>query len=235
MEQKTLNASLREKVGGGPSNALRLQGRIPAVFYGKNQTPIHLSVDASELEKAVSTDLGLNTILNLKVKDGGAFSVIIKDYQADPVDRHFLHADFISIDLSKKIRISVPIKLGGRPEGIKEGGILEQVTREIMVECLPMSIPKNLEVDVTPLKIGQSIHMNDITLPEGVELCEKTNLTIASVVAQKEEEPVAEAMVEPEVLTAKKAEEKEEAKTTGKDEGVKKESKGEQKKEEKAK
>lgn len=207
MDQFELKADVREKCGTGNAHALRKKGKIPAVFYGKGQENLHLSVSPADLEKAVAGEKGMNTLIKLAVVGKGDFNVLIRDYQAHPIRRHFLHADFIAVDLTKKVEISIPIHLTGRPVGVKDGGILEQVTRELAVFCLPVNIPKQIDVDVTPLKIGQNLHLDQITLPMGVEPKEKINVTIAAVIALKEEEVLTPGtMTEPEVLTAKKEE-----------------------------
>lgn len=206
MERIALNAELRTRTGKGHSHLLRREGKIPAILYGKTRN-LKLSVGLKDLEKAVSTQAGMNAIIQLKVGGEGEFDVLLKDYQADSIKRHFIHADFLKVDLAKKIRIAVPVHLTGRPEGVKEGGILEQVTRQLQMLCLPLKIPEQIEVDVTPLKIGQNLHLSDVKLPEGVESAETENVTIAIVAAPKEEEELTPGvMTEPEVLTAKKEE-----------------------------
>lgn len=206
MEQAVIEGTLRQVVGKGDSHRLRREKQIPAVFYGKGQENVHLSVNPRDLEKAISGDLGMNTLLKLKLTDGKAFDVMLRDYQANAIKRNFTHADFILIDLKKKIHIKVPMHLEGRPEGLKEGGILEHITREIDVLCFPTKIPREIIADVTALKIGQNLHLNDVKFPEGVEPREKINITIAAVSKPREEvvEVAAATMVEPEVLTAKK-------------------------------
>ncbi|MBX7149334.1 50S ribosomal protein L25/general stress protein Ctc [bacterium] len=191
MSQVTLNASVRDKTGGGASYQLRTKGFIPATYYGKGENNLNISVNPKELEKAISGDLGTNTLINLKVEGKGEYNVLLKDYQAHPIKRHFTHADFIKVDLTKKIRIAIPVHLTGRAVGVKEGGILEHVTREITVSCLPTAIPKEITVDITELKIGHNLHLSNLKLPEGVEAVAHSDLTIASVVAPREEEVVA--------------------------------------------
>lgn len=207
MDQVILEAVLRTKLGKGDAHQLRAKGEIPAVFYGKGAKNLHLAIKRRDLEKAVSSKMGMNTIIQLKVPGKGDFNVLLKTYQADAIKRDFTHADFITVDLTQKIEIAVPVLLTGKAVGVKEGGILEQVTREVTIFCLPTAIPKQIEVDVTPLKIGQNLHLSDIKLPAGVESHEKSDVTLASVVAPKEEELTPGTLTEPEVLTAKKPEE----------------------------
>lgn len=236
MENLTLAATLRTKTGKGDAHSLRREGLIPAIFYGKKQANMHLALKAKDLEKVTSTELGMNAILTLKVEGKGDFNVLLRDYQAHPIKRNFLHADFQWLDLTKKIQVSVPIHLIGKSEGVKEGGILDQVTREIQILCLPINIPKEIKVDVSDLKIGQNLHLSDVKLPDGAESADKTNLTIASVVAAKEEDltvaAAAPTLAEPEVLTAKKEEGAEGE--AGKEAAGKEAPKGEKKAEKKA-
>jgi large subunit ribosomal protein L25 len=221
MENLTLSAKIRTTVGTGHAHSLRRQGLIPAIFYGKGQTNLHLTLDPKALEKVTTTDRGMNAILTLQVEGKGDFNVLLRDYQAHPLKRNFLHADFQWVDLKKKIEVAVPVHLTGKAEGVKEGGILDQVTREIKVFCFPTNIPKEIQVDVSALKIGQNLHLSDVKFPEGVESAEKTNVTVASIVATREEDLTTTAaagpMAEPEVLTAKKEEGAEGAATGGKE------------------
>lgn len=205
MSSVLISAEVRNTFGKGAAHQLRRTGKIPAIYYGKGQENLHVAINPLDLEKAVASEMGLNTIIQLKVS-GKEYNVLLKDYQAHPIKRNFLHADFIFVDLTKKVEIEVPIHLTGKSVGVKEGGILEQIAREIKVSCLPNQIPKQIEVDITNLKIGDNFHMEEIKWPAGVEPVEKLNVPIAAVIAQREEEatPTAGAMVEPEVLTAKK-------------------------------
>ena len=185
MQQFELQAQVR-KAGKGGSHALRREGKIPAVFYGKGQENLDLSVNPRELERAISSEMGMNTIIKLKVAEKGEYPVLLRDYQAHLIKRNFTHADFQYLDLSKKIHLSVRIHLTGRAAGVKEGGILEQVARELHVSCLPTSIPKEISVDISELKVNQNLHLSDIKLPAGVESDEKTDVTIAAVIMPKD-------------------------------------------------
>lgn len=209
MEQLTIQGTIRQRLGKGDAHQLRREGKIPAVFYGKGAENVHFSVNPRDLEKAVSGELGVNTLLKLELSDGKSHPVMLRAFQAHAIKRNFTHADFALVDLKKKIHVRVPVHLEGRPEGVKEGGILEHITRELDVLCFPTAIPKEIKADVSGLKMNQSLHLHDITLPEGVEPREKVDATIAAVI-QPREEKVAEAaagtMAEPEVLTAKKEE-----------------------------
>jgi large subunit ribosomal protein L25 len=146
----------------------------------------------------------MNTLIDLKVGGGGAFDgkkVLIKEMQRDPVTRAALHADFFALDMTHTIEVSVPVHVSGTPVGVSlMGGILDQVLREVEVECLPHAIPNEIVIDVSHLEIGMSLHVRDLPLPKDVEMISDNDLSIVSVVAPKaieEEAPAAEAGVEP--------------------------------------
>ncbi len=207
MELIELNADLRTKTGKGEAHKLRREGKIPAIYYGKSQENLMLAVDPRMLEKVVGTTAGMNAILRLKVQGKGDYNVLLRDYQAHTITRKFTHADFVHVDLTKKIQVAIPVHLTGNPIGVKEGGILQQATREIQILCLPTNIPKEVVADVSGLKIGQNLHLHDLKLPEGAESVGEVDVTIASIIAVKEEEVLTPGvMTEPEVLTAKKEE-----------------------------
>jgi large subunit ribosomal protein L25 len=201
-----------------------MQGQVPAVLYGQGQDNLMLTVDPKALSQTLGAGSGLNVLFDLKIDGKDSVLVMVKDYQADILTRRFLHVDFYKVDLAKKILVEVPIQLVGKAPGIKEGGILEHITRSLKVRCLPTAIPEFLEADVSSLNIGDNIHAHNIKLPEGVEIPAGADFTIAAVAAPVEEKieaPTGE-IQQPEVLTEKKpaeesAPEKEEKKT-GKEE-----------------
>lgn len=219
MENFELKADLRETKGSGASYRDRQAGIIPAVFYGKEQDNIHLTVKPNELDRLFMTKNGTNTIIKLKVDGKGDFDVILKEYQADPITRQLKHADFVAVNLKEKIKVSIPIHLEGRSVGVKEGGILEQITRELEVLCLPTNIPTDIKVDISNLGKGDNLHLEDIQLPEGSEPVSDTNVTIASIVEPREEKQEeaeeGEAVTEPEVIGEKKAEDASDDKKDG--------------------
>lgn len=206
MQRQQLSANLREKTGKGVARKLRAQGALPAILYGMGEQPLPLSVNARDFTKAVSSASGINVIVDLKIQGKDQVSVMVKDYQAHCIDRNFLHVDFLKVDLTKKVQVEVPIVLVGKSIGVKDGGILEHITRTLSINCLPTAIPNSLEVDVSALKIGDNLHVHDVKFPEGIELAGSADQTIAAVVAPAEEvvaAPSAE-VVQPEVLTEKK-------------------------------
>lgn len=214
METVQLSVELREGHGKGVARKVRAKGMVPGIIYGKGLENILIEVHPKEVLKALSGSAGMNALIEVQVPKHGKITAMVKDYQADIITRKFTHLDFVKVDLQQKIRVDVPVQIVGKAEGVKEGGILELVRREISVVCLPTAIPKGIEVEVSHLKIGQSIHIDDLKLPEGVEVPREVNFTIVSVVAPQAEEvaaaPVEGAPTEPEVLTAKKPAEGEE-------------------------
>jgi large subunit ribosomal protein L25 len=183
----TLTAQARNEKGKGPARRLRTQGLIPAVVYGQKREPTHVSVDPKALQKAIATPHKFNTLLTLTL-DGAEKRVLFREYEVDPVSRQLLHADFLEVELDKPVKVQVPIAISGRAEGVAAGGILTVSAHDITVEALPTKIPAQIEVDVTPLKIGGSLHIADVKAPEGVKIRYATNFTVAVVTAPEKEE-----------------------------------------------
>jgi large subunit ribosomal protein L25 len=188
-----LVAEMREATGKGVARRLRAAGRIPAVVYGRGVESKAISVDPNALQRLLqSGGAGMNTLIELSV-DGETRTVLVKELQRDPVRGRPLHSDFYLVELDKTVEVSVPIHLLGRPEGVELGGILDHPLREIELECLPRAIPESVDVDVSELQVGQSIHVRDLELPEGASVRTDGNLAVASVITPAVvEEPVAE-------------------------------------------
>lgn len=194
MERMSLIAEIREP-GKGPSNRMRDTGRVPAVLYGKKVKPISISVNRRELERITKTKAGMNVMIDLSIKGGDSGLAFIRDYQADPFRRDFTHVDFQAIGLDEKLLIEIPIELAGLAVGVKEGGIVVQSRRTLPVRVLPNNIPEKFVVDITELNIGDGIHAEDISLPEGVEFPHTVNYPIVAVVPPAKEEVAAPAVV----------------------------------------
>lgn len=229
MKEIQINARTRDKLGKEHAKKLRREGIIPAVVYGAEATPLPLEVEAKAFHALLRSGLGENIILtlNIEAQENGGKKVLIRELQRDPVLGNILHIDFQQISLTKRLTINVPIQLLGTAIGVQQdGGILQHVLRELEVQCLPTDIPEKVEVDVTNLQIGDSIHVGDIKL-EGVEILSDPQGSIVSVVPptvfKEPEVAPAAAAEEPEVITEKKEEEEEEEK--------KKEAKAEKKEE----
>lgn len=213
MERITLKAEKRDIVGKGIARTLRREGMIPAVLYkGGGSIPIKLS--RKELSRLINTTAGEQVMVNLQFSDGDSKLALVKDYQVDPIKGDLLHTDFFEVSLTEKIRVTVHVTPVGEPIGVKrDGGILQHVLRGIEVECLPDKIPGHIEIDISKLEIGQSIHVSDLKLGEGIKVLTDLDEVVANVIAPLVEEaaPVASAaaVAEPEVI--KKGRKEEEA------------------------
>jgi large subunit ribosomal protein L25 len=192
-----LNLEVRENAGKGVARKLRAAGRIPGVCYGAGAKTLPVVLDPRALEKALRTSsAGMNTLFD--VQGAGEYhgrSVLIKELQRDPVMGSLLHADFYAVDLTKEIEVSVPLHLVGSAAGLMNGGIVDHQLREIHVKCLPTAIPESFSLDVSALDIGDTLHVRDVALPEGITLVSNPELGVVSVVipAKAEEEVAAEA------------------------------------------
>lgn len=196
MNDNTLVVELRDGRGKGAARKLRAAGRIPGIVYGGGRESTSVSIDPRLLDRRIQqSEAGMNTLFDLTVEggDAAAKTVLVKDIQRDPVLGAPLHADLYEVDMTQTIEVEVPLHVVGEPVGVVNmGGILDQALRELRVECLPRAIPDSIEVDVTALELGDSLHVRDLALPEGVELRDDADLSVVSVVAPKaEEEPVA--------------------------------------------
>ena len=194
MEQIDLKAQVRKTIGKGPARTLRREGRIPAVLYGPKTDSMMLSIDFKEFEQIVKKANVGSVLLNLQIQNGETLTrpAMIKELQTNPVSGAFLHIDFYEIDMQRKINVSVPVVTRGKSVGVEEGGMLQIVRREIELFCLPTAIPESIEVDISDLTIGDSIHIREIALPGDVELPEDIDFTVITVLAPKVEEEVVE-------------------------------------------
>lgn len=211
MEVGKINVQARPSTGGGANRKLRAQGKIPGICYGPGQQPIAIALVASELQKALDPVRGRNTLLQLHIEGLGdapvEVPVLLKDVQRDVLRGDMTHADFIRVRMDQPVKATVPIMLTGKAEGVKAGGTLHQVYRTLNVMCRPDGIPTKVEIDVSLLGIGQSVHVSDLKLPEGVTAALSGGTTLCVVTAPKSEkaaeaaaegaEPVAEAAAEP--------------------------------------
>jgi len=191
MAQSELSITLRDGVGKNVARQLRRQELIPAVIYGKGTDPCSVAVSPRDLDSAIATDAGWNTLLTLK--GDGPFEgkvVILKALQKDPLKGDMLHADFHTVDMTQRVHVMVPVHVVGTSAGEKMGGSLQIVRHELEVNCLPADIPSSIHVDVTALNIGEVLHIADIQLPAGVEVPHDVNFTVVTVVGHKAEAEV---------------------------------------------
>jgi len=186
-----LDSKKRTMTGKGSARKLRSVGRLPVILYGPETSPIMLSLDYKQLQKILRGKSAENIIFDLKIDSNGtnqSMRVMIKEIQKDPVTRDYLHVDFYEISMEKELEVDIPVYLVNTPIGVSEGGILEHIRRELKILCMPKNLVDKIEIDVSGLAIGESLHMEDIDLPPGLKSIEDGDLTIATVVAPTIEE-----------------------------------------------
>jgi large subunit ribosomal protein L25 len=179
-------------VGSSPARELRRNGKIPAVLYGPETESILLSVNIIDLEQAMQKGTSSQVLFSLVIQNDktNKKAVMIKELQIHPVSRNFLHVDFYEIDMNRKINVKVPVTIKGKSKGLELGGTLQIVRRELEVLCLPLKVPESIEVDITDLDIGESVHVDEITLEGDIEIPFDVNFTIVTMLSPKyEEEP----------------------------------------------
>lgn len=190
MSQAELNVSTRTRLGKGGNRVLRSQEQAPAVVYGKGMEPCAITIDPKTFKKALGKDI--NTLITLKGE--GPFDgkvVIVKEIKKHAIRRNIMHVDFMTIDLTKPVQVMVPLHTVGKSQGEKDGGSLQMIRHELEVSCLPTAIPAAIEIDVTALKIGAVVHVNDLKLPAGVTAPHDVNftiLTVTGITAETEEQ-----------------------------------------------
>jgi len=212
MERIKIKVGMREKKGKSASKHFRDNGLIPAVVYGEGIN-IAVNVPAESFKVLKSVNFSENTIIDMEIngsQQASALSILVKDVQYHPLTDQVIHIDFLSVSLKEKIKVHIPILLVGEAKGAKEGGDLEQMLRELEVEGLLVDIPKNLEVDISGLTMGHSLHVSDLNVIGDLKVINSPETTVATVVARKEEEKeeILEEVAggEPEVIKVKKEE-----------------------------
>jgi len=186
MAQAELNVTLRERVGKGGARSARRAGLVPGVVYGPKMAPCTVNVEPKALAAAISGEAGWNTMLTLK-GDGsfdGVFA-IVKDMQVDSISRVPTHVDFQAIDATAAASFMVPVNVIGQSVGEKEGGSLQVIRKELEVFCLPTVVPASIDIAVEALAIGDVVHINDVVVPDGVELPHDVNFTVITVIGYK--------------------------------------------------
>lgn len=179
-----LAVTVREKTGKGAARQLRREGKVPSVLYGQGECLL-LTIEPEPLVKILKSQAGSTALISLTItgaKSKPKRTALLRDFQVDPVEGKVLHADLFEISMEKPIRVKVPVHvIGGTPAGVKEGGILHYNARELHVECLPAALPDHIEVDASPLAIGQGIHLKEIAKQEGIRYLDDPDLMVVSV------------------------------------------------------
>lgn len=235
MEQQTLAVETRATKGKGEARRLRAAGKVPGVLYGTGKNH-DLALDPRRVTQLLLGEGGTTQLFTLQGGNLDGKKALLKDWQVDPLSRKLVHVDLLEVDPTKKIMVTVKINYTGRAIGVADGGVLNMIERELEVRCLATKIPQSIDIDVSALKIGASIHLDEVTMPEGVEKVSHTNDTLVTVVPPTKEEeaaPVLTQAAEPEVLTEKKKEGEEGAAPAAGAAPAKAEGKADEKKEKK--
>ena len=209
MSTVTLSATLRSESGKGAARALRRAGSVPAVIYGHKREPMSLSIVTRELERLLERVAAGSTVVELSI-DGKVSRTIIREIQKHPFKKQLVHVDFQELVAGEKITVSIPLIIVGTSVGVRSsGGVLDQTLRELEVSVDPSSIPNHIDVDVSALGVGDSVHVRDLTLPEGITVLTDADASVVVVAAPKVNATdaaadAAAAAAEPEVLRAKK-------------------------------
>lgn len=209
MEFVDLKVERRTATGKGVARKLRQRGEIPAIVYGEGE-PILVAANPKSLLRALETEAGENVILNLTIVNGEelARKAMVRDVQVDPVSGTVLHADFLAISMERPIEVDVPVELVGVARGVKDdGGIVDQILRELKMRCLPRAIPDRIQFDVSALLIGDVAHVKDLVIPEGVELLTDAEQVLVTVAPPAVEEVEVAAPPEAEVAAVPAGEE----------------------------
>ena len=218
MATASLKAELRSERGTGVARKLRQSGRTPAIIYGHGREPQSLAINTREVERLLGTISAGSTVIELDL-DGRTARTLIREIQRHPFKRHVIHIDFQELVAGEKVTVSVPLRFVGTADGVRNsGGILEETMHQVHVRVDPAAIPAHIEVDVTPLTIGHSVHVRELALPEGVTVLDEPGATVCVCTAPKaavEEtaaptEGEAAAVPEPELIRKPKPEEGEE-------------------------
>ncbi len=208
MDQPVLAARVRKSKGKGAARRLRRNNQIPAIFYGPKTESVMLAVDYPELKRILRQGSSENIILDLQVQSEQGTEtrkVMLKELLMDTIKDTCLHADFYEISMDKEITVDVPIRLINTPAGDAQGGVLQHIKRELTISCLPDKLVDYFELDIADLQIGDSLHIRDIELPEGIKLIDEDHLTVAIVAAPTVEAVEEEKEVEGEEGTEEEA------------------------------
>jgi large subunit ribosomal protein L25 len=212
---ETLEVQADARVAGSKNQARRLRrsGKIPAILYGPKTQAVPLELDKKDFSARVAVLEGSHLVRLKSAVSALADKVaLVKEMQFHPISGELTHADLYEVDLAARIQVQVPLRFIGKAAGVTRGGILQPIVREVEVECLPLDIPNSFNVDVSALDIGDSIHVGDIQMPDGVTLVSEADVAVVTVATPTvEEAPVAAAPAEGEAAVAGAAEPKEEA------------------------
>lgn len=209
MANATLNANVRAETGKGAARKIRQAGDIPAVIYGHNREPQSLVLNARETEKLVRSIPVSSTAIELTI-DGKTVRTLIREIQRHPFKRLILHIDFQELVAGETVIVKCPIVYIGTPEGVRlDGGILDQIMHELQIQVDPSNIPNHIDVDITTLKVGKSLHVSDLHVPAGVKIMDDATTTVCIVQQSKQAaDAPADGAAEPELIRKAKPDDK---------------------------
>ncbi|OYW11605.1 MAG: 50S ribosomal protein L25 [Acidobacteriia bacterium 12-62-4] len=197
----TIAAEGRASRGKNEARRLRVSGRAPAIIYGTGRDPVAVAISPKEVNKILLSSTGHNSIFDVAVDGGAPEPVMIVDWSYEPVKGNLLHIDMQRIDLTKRIKVKIPVHVHGEPKGVKQqGGLLDVVTREVEVECLPDDIPADFSLEIATLEINQAIRASDLPMTNSMKLVMAPDAVIVHIVAPKIDPDAAAAAAEPEVI-----------------------------------
>lgn len=206
MEFIELAAKPRATRGNNPARAMRRDGAIPAVIYGPGKETRALSVSIYDMEQVIKATKTLQAFVKLNIQGGGTHTTMLKELQRHPVSGRFLHADFYEVAVDQKVNVTIPVVTVGQSKGVEMGGVLQIIRHEIEAICVPAAIPDLIEIDISELDIGDSVHIEDIEVEGDVELVHDVNFTILTIVSARQEEEEVEEGEEDEGEAAAEAE-----------------------------
>jgi large subunit ribosomal protein L25 len=182
-ERVKLTVSERTDLGSAESRRLRKQGLIPGVLYGQQSKPVAIAVAERDLRTALTGRSGMHSVLDVTVDGGSSHSAILKEFQVSKVRGKLTHVDLQEVRLDQPIQTAVAVRLIGEPVGVKEGGVLSQVTNEVRIEALPLEIPEHLDIDVSEMQIGDTLRLSELKVPDNVTLLDNPEETVLASVA----------------------------------------------------
>lgn len=182
MELIELSAKTRETTGKGAARKLRAVKSIPAIVYGGKSEPVKLSVDTTIFDKIIRDNGTTGLFFDLKIEGGEQKMVMLKDLQMDAFGLNYLHLDFHEVDMDHKVSVTVPVETEGISIGVKEGGLLQIIRRELEILCKPQNTPESIVIDISKLDIGDAIHVEDIDLGDAIEIPHEVNFTVITIV-----------------------------------------------------
>ena len=190
MSNYTIAADVRHGTGKGVARKLRKEGKIPAILYGQKSETIMLEVDSTMLERLLRQGAGESSLIDVQVRSGGketSHTVILKELQTDPVKQFYRHADFHEIAMDQELTLEIALELINTPVGIEQGGILETIRRSLTVSCLPGKLVDRIQVDVSGMGVGDTLHVRDVQLPSGLTVQDDGDLAVATITAPSAE------------------------------------------------